>query len=91
MEVKRAKDCVAMEILYTVSILKNLGVQIQYRIEVNVDCIGAVYLAKNTTTGNRTNFIDTRYHFVRKYIEDSIVKAIFVRWRTITQISSPKT
>ncbi len=70
---------VAMEILYIVGILKFLGVQIQYPIEVDVNNIGAVYLAQNATTGNRTKHIDTRYHFVRKYIEDGIVKVIFVR------------
>jgi len=70
---------VAMEILYIVGILKFLGVPLKYPIEVNVDNIGAVYLAKNATTGNRTKHIDTRYHFVREYIEDGIVKVVFVR------------
>ena len=70
---------VAMEILYVVGILKFLGIELKYPIEVKVDNIGAVYLAKNATTGNRTKHIDTRYHFVREYIEDGIVKVIFVR------------
>ena len=70
---------VAMEVLYIVGILKFLGVKIQFPIEVNVDNIGAVYLSKNATTGNRTKHIDTRYHFVREYIEDGIVKVVFVR------------
>jgi hypothetical protein len=70
---------VAMEILYIVGILKFLGVKLSYPIEVNVDNIGAVYLSKNATTSNRTKHIDTRYHFVREYIEDGIVKVVFVR------------
>lgn len=70
---------VAMEILYIVGILKFLGVPLKYPVEVKVDNIGAVYLSKNATTGNRTKHIDTRYHFVREYIEDGIVKVIFVR------------
>lgn len=70
---------VTMEILYIVGILKFLGIPLQYPIEVKVDNIGAVYLSKNATTGNRTKHIDTRYHFVREYIEDGIVKVIFVR------------
>ena len=70
---------VAMEILYIVGILKFIGVDLKYPIEVNVDNIGAVYLSKNATTGNRTKHIDTRYHFVREYIEDGIVKVVFVR------------
>jgi len=70
---------VAMEILYVAGILKFLGVPLEYPITVNVDNIGAVYLTKNATTGSRTKHIDTRYHFVREYIEDGIVKVQFVR------------
>ncbi len=70
---------VAMEILYIVGILKFLGVKIKYPIELNVDNIGAVYLAKNATTGNQTKHIDTRYHFIMEYNEDGIMKVIFVR------------
>ena len=55
---------VAMEIPYIVGILKFHSVKIKYPIEVNADNIGAVYLAKNATTENRTKHIDTRYHFV---------------------------
>ena len=70
---------VAMEILYVAGILQFLGVPLTYPITVNVDNIGAVYLSKNATTGSRTKHIDTRYHFVREYIEDGIVKVQFVR------------
>ncbi len=64
-----------MEILYIVGILKFLGIAI----EVNVNNIGAVYLSKNATTGNRTKHFDTRYHFVREYIQDGTMKVVFVR------------
>ena len=70
---------VAMEILYIEGILKFLDQKLKYPIIVHVDNIGAVYLSKNATTGNRTKHIDTRYHFVREYIEDGIVKVVFVR------------
>ncbi len=70
---------VAMKILYVAGMLKFLGVPLEYPITVNVDNIGAVYLSKNATTGSRTKHIDTRYHFVREYIEDGILKVIFVR------------
>jgi len=41
---------------------------------VNVDNVGAIYLAKNETMGQHTKHIDVRHHFVREYIEDGIVK-----------------
>ncbi len=64
---------------YVVGILKFPGLKIQYPIEVKVDNIGAVYLSRHATTGNRTKHIDTRYHFVRNYIEDGTIKVVFVR------------
>ncbi len=64
-----------MEIFYVVGILKFLGHKI-HPIEFKVDNIGAVYLSKNATTGNRTKYIDTRYHFVRNYIEYGIIKVV---------------
>jgi len=70
---------VAMEILYIAGILRFLSVPLHYPITVNVDNIGAIYLTKNATTGSRTKHVDTRYHFVRDYVEDGIVKVEFVR------------
>ncbi len=60
-------------------ILKLLGIPLNYPITVNVDNIGAVYLSTNATTGSRTKHIDTRYHFICEYIEDGILKVVFVR------------
>ncbi len=48
---------VAMEVLYIVGILKFLCVKLRYPIELTADNIGAVYLAKNATTGNRSNIL----------------------------------
>jgi hypothetical protein len=70
---------VAQEILFISGILEFMGIKIDYPIIVNVDNIGAIYLAQTATTGNRTKHIDTRYHFVREYIEKGIMKVVFVR------------
>ena len=70
---------VATEILYIAGILKFLNIPLEYPITVNVDNIGAIYLTKNATTGSRTKHVDTRYHFVRDYVEDGIIKVQFVR------------
>ena len=65
--------------LYVAGILEFLGVPVEYPITVLVDNIGAIYLTKNATTGNRTKHIDTRYHFVREYVQNGILKVTFVR------------
>jgi hypothetical protein len=45
---------------------------------VNVDNVGAIYLASNATTSQRMRHIDVRYHFVRDYVEDGVVQIVFV-------------
>ncbi len=82
---------VAMEILYIVGILKFLGTRIKYPFEVNVNNIGAVYVSKKATTGNCTEHIDTRYHFVREHIEESTVNVFWWDQNKMTPTFSPKT
>ena len=45
---------------------------------VEVDNTGAIYLGLNRETGQRTKHIDIRYHFVREFIDEGIVKIVFV-------------
>ena len=70
---------VCMEIIYIKQVLEFLGVKVKKPISVHVDNVGAIYLATNSTTSSRTRHIDTRYHFVREYVEDGVVEIVFVR------------
>jgi hypothetical protein len=36
-------------------------------------------MAENSSSGGQTRHIDTRYHFVREYIEDVFIKIVFVK------------
>jgi hypothetical protein len=36
-------------------------------------------MAENSSTGVRTRHVDTRYHFIREFIEDGFIKVVFVR------------
>ena len=69
---------VSTEILFIAGVMKFLGWDIVYPIDINVDNIGAIYLLNNATTGNRTKHVDTRYHFFWEYIKKGIVKIFFV-------------
>ena len=60
-------------------ILIFLGKKIDYPIIVQCDNIGAIFLAHNTKTSHRTKHIDTHYHFVREYVEDNVLKIVFVK------------
>ena len=55
---------VSTEILFIAGVMKFIGMEITYPIEINVDNIRVIYLSKNATTGNRTKNVDIRYHFV---------------------------
>ena len=70
---------VATEILFVAGVLKFLEVEVKKPIEVFVDNIGAIYLSKSAATGSRTKHVDTRYHFVREYIEKGELQIVFVQ------------
>ena len=55
-----------------------MGINIVYPIEVKVDNVGAIYLSNNFSLSQRTKHIDIRRHFVREYVEDGILKIVFV-------------
>jgi hypothetical protein len=52
---------------------------VEYPIHVHVDNIGAIFMANNKSSSDRTKHVDIRYHFVREFIEDGKVKIIFIR------------
>jgi ribosomal protein L24 len=69
------------EIKFIIQILESMALIIEYPVIVHVDNVGAIFLANNRTTGERTKHVDIRHHFVREYIEDGMVKIMFVRSR----------
>ena len=46
---------------------------------VRVDNTGEIFLANNSSLGQRTKHIQTRHHFVREYIEDGVLKIVYVK------------
>ena len=45
---------------------------------IQVDIVGAIFMASNITTTSPTKHVDIRYNYVNEYVEDEIVKIIFV-------------
>ena len=54
-----------------------MNIEVELPIIINCDNVGAIYLSKNNES-RCTKHIDIRYHFVREYVEDKIVKILFV-------------
>lgn len=69
---------VVKEIMYVRNILMSLGITVALPIIVQVDNLGAIYLAKNAGSSVRTKHVDINFHFVREYCKDNVVLVQFV-------------
>ena len=67
------------EVMFVKNVLETMGIEVKLPMIVKVDNTGAIYLANNYTSGQRTKHIDIRVHYVREYIHDGIIKVEFVR------------
>ena len=67
------------EIKFIAQLLEFLDIEIKFPIIVHIDNIGAIYLSRNATSGNRTKHIDTCIHFVWEYQEEGKVLVKFIR------------
>jgi hypothetical protein len=54
-------------------------IKVKLPIIIKTDNIGAIFMAENSSTGVRTRHVDTRYLFIREFIEDGFIKFEFVR------------
>ena len=60
-------------------ILESLGIKVKTPITVHCDNVGAIFLSYNAKISQRTKHIDTKYRFVGEYVEQGIVKIVFVK------------
>jgi len=56
-----------------------MKIEVELPIRVNVDNIGARFLAENQNSSDCTKHVDTRYHFIHQYIKDGTIMIEFVR------------
>jgi hypothetical protein len=66
------------EILFIYYLLESIGMNVKLPIVVRCDNIGAIFMAENSSSGVCTRHVDTRYHFIREYIEDGFIQ-VFVK------------
>jgi hypothetical protein len=60
-------------------LLDTIGIQVDLPIIVRVDNVGAIFLGNNFSVSQRTKHIDICAHAVCKYIDDGVLKLIFIR------------
>ena len=70
---------VVKELEFVVQLLKTMNVEVELPIAVYVDNVGAIWLSNNRTTSDRTNHINIRTSFVKKYQEDGKIIIRFVK------------
>jgi transposase InsO family protein len=69
----------AKEVKFIVQVIESMGIEVEKPVVIRVDNIGAIFMANNVTTSNRTKHVDVRYRYVNEFVEDGFVTIIFVR------------
>jgi hypothetical protein len=67
------------ELKFIYYLLSDLHIKVNLPIVVKTDNIEEICMSENASTGFHTRHVDTRYHFVREFIEDGFIKFEFVR------------
>ena len=70
---------VVKEIMFLYQILRSMEIKVPLPIKVQVDNIGAIWLAGNSSVSERTKHVDLRAHFVRDMIKDQVIEINFVK------------
>ena len=60
-------------------VLRSMEIIVPLPIKVQVDNVGAIWLANNSNVSERTKHVDLRAHFVRDMIKDQVIEINFVK------------
>jgi hypothetical protein len=67
------------EVKFIYYLLQDIGIEVKFPIIVKTDNVGAMFMAQNSSSGVRTQHVNTRYHFVRENLDDGIIKIEFIK------------
>ena len=67
------------EIKSLYQMLRSMEIKVPIPIKVQVDNVGAIWLANNSSVSERTKHVDLRAHFVRDMIKDKVIGINFVK------------
>ena len=65
--------------MFLVQLLGSMKILVKYPVMVKVDNVGAIFMASNITTLCHAKHMNTRYKYANEYVEDGVVKIIFVK------------
>ena len=70
---------VVKQIKFLYQMLRSMEIKVPLPIKVQVDNVGAIWLANNSSVSERTKHVDLRAHFVRDMIKDQVIEINFVK------------
>ena len=56
-----------------------MKISVNYPVMARVDNAVAIFMVSNITTTSYTKHVDIRYKYVNEYVEDVIVKIVFIQ------------
>ena len=70
---------VVKEIKLLYQMLRSMEIKVPLPTKVQVDNVGAIWLANNTSVSERTKHVDLRAHFLRDMIKDQLIEINIVK------------
>ena len=67
------------KVMFIIQHLGSTKISVKYPVMVRVDNVGAIYMSHVSTTMSHTKHMDIRYKYVNEYVEDGVVKKVFVK------------
>ena len=67
------------ELIFVLQLLKAMKINVALLIVVNVDNMGAIFMSENINTMRRSKHIDVRTKYVNEYVEDGVLKIVYVK------------
>ena len=78
---------VVKEIKFLYQMLRSMEIKVPLPIKVQVDNVGAIWLANNSSVSERTKHVDLWAHFVRDMIKDQVIEINLSSQQRMTVIS----
>ena len=67
------------DVRFVMEKMRELGMEPPIPVVVRIDNVGAMFMAENNTTSQRTRHIDIRYKWVAEFIEAGEIDVVFVK------------
>ena len=64
--------------MFVLQLFESMKIKVKLPVTVRVDNMGAIFMAKNISTSNRSKHVDVRTKYVNEVVEDGKLKIVYV-------------